>query len=101
MYISNNEIGGPILTTDPVFSAHSNELFIQFYNNVTDAIDIYNDNIENVNAVVYYNEFYPCIGEGCEQLKKELFNNIYSENSLIYNQTFYGSHKYIFIRNLN
>jgi len=92
---------GTFLTTDPVFSAYNNNLFVPFYNNVYDAFEGYIYNLNDVDGVIYDSEFYPCFGEDeneCELVKEQLFKKINEENTMVYNQTWYGVERYMFVR---
>jgi 4-amino-4-deoxy-L-arabinose transferase-like glycosyltransferase len=96
-YFENHEVSGNILSTDPIFVAYSDVKIVPYYNNVGDAIEVYDFSIQNSVAVVYHESFYPCFTEECEGLKKGFFERIVGENELVFNETIQGETRYIFL----
>ena len=80
-----NDKQGVLLTTYPTPVAYSNIKVIPFYNNVNDAISIFNKEKNNVNYILYSNDFYPCYNKDCEKKKEFLFQSIKGEFNLIAN----------------
>jgi len=97
-FIKENNISGPILTTDPVINLYSDNKFIQFYNNITDAHLIYDKNINKVSAIVYTPASFPCLDEVCNISKQELEEKIQNDSVLIYNKTWWGELRQVYIR---
>ncbi len=81
---TKSSIPSPLLTTDPRFAAYNDLLFIPVYNNATDALFVYQTVKENAQGVIYSEDFYPCSTVICEQQKQELYTNIMSDFSLVY-----------------
>ena len=95
-FISRNNITGNILTTDPVVNLYSNNRFIQFYNNITDANLIYDMYIDNVSAIVYTPASFPCLDERCNISKRMLEKKIHRDARLVYNKTVWGEQRQIY-----
>lgn len=87
---------GVILTTEPYFSAYTNILAIPYYNNVTDAQEIYEKFKDNVNYIVFSPEFYPCTDEQCQQQIAALGTEI-GKLPVIYQHTWNGNIKTIYL----
>jgi hypothetical protein len=67
---------------------------IPYYNNITDAHEIYDSYINRSDYVVFSKNPFPCFDMECEILKDQLFEKI-SENEMVFNKT-YDETKYIF-----
>jgi NAD+--asparagine ADP-ribosyltransferase len=80
----------------PTPTAYSENKFIPFYNNVEDAIMIYEEEKNKVDYVLYSDEFYPCFDENCYFLRKNLHDSI-KKNTLIFNIS-YGQNYYVYKR---
>lgn len=96
-YFEKNNISGNILTTDPMFVAYTDVKLVPYYNNVDDAIEVYNYSIQNSVAVVYNKEFFPCYTDECSALKQEFFERIMQENKVIFEQELQGQERYILL----
>jgi hypothetical protein len=97
IYFYSNGIYGNILSTDPSFVAYSDVKIVPYYNNVGDAIEVYDFSIQNSVAVVFHESFYPCFTEECEEMKQDFFERIVDENTLVFNETIQGENRYIFL----
>jgi hypothetical protein len=88
----------PILTTDPVPAAFTDNVFIPMYDNPEEALRIYKQEKDNAQAVVYTPHFYPCeiIGPRCEEQKQELFRMMNQDFVLEINKTYNRQNYYIF-----
>jgi len=68
-----------ILTTNPTFSAYTDNRLIPFYFDVYQGTEIYNENINEVDYIIYSDEF-PCEAytdeDKCEEYKEKLENSI-------------------------
>lgn len=92
-----NKPGITLLTTEPFFPAYSdNILAIPYYNNVTDAWEIYEKYKENVDYIIFTSDFYPCETEMCRKEIERLEEDIRGKNKLIYEKEWLGSKKMIF-----
>lgn len=70
-----DKIEGPILTAVPHPAAYTRNKYIQFYNNITDALEIYEDN-QDIPTVLYARSSYPCFDSTCEARRDELEEKI-------------------------
>ncbi|MEK6916106.1 MAG: glycosyltransferase family 39 protein [Nanoarchaeota archaeon] len=91
-FFSHNYTNMTILSTTPIPIAYSNIKMIPLYNNVDDALLIYEKEKNNVNFIMYTSEFYPCFDSLCEEKKQSLFESINNTNQLIYYKK--GSQEY-------
>lgn len=92
-----NKTGITILTTEPYFSAYSEEILaIAYYNNVTDAWKIYEKYKGSIDYIVFTPDFYPCKTETCAKEIKRLEEDIRKNNKLIYEKEWSASKKMIF-----
>lgn len=87
-----------ILTTDPVFAAYSDNLFIPYYDNPDAALEIYGRHSSKASYIIYTPNFFPCdkFGEECEEKNRLLFEKISSENRLVLNKSSGSSAHYVF-----
>ncbi len=92
-----------ILTTDPVFAAYSDSLFIPYYDNPDVALEAYDKYSSEASYVVYTPHFFPCdkFGEECEAKKQLLFGRISSGSRLVLNKTVDGRQYYAFVPAFN
>lgn len=82
---------GRMLTTESYFSAHSDGILaIPYYNNVTDAREIYEKYKTNVDYIVWTTDFYPCTEEQCKQELAALEEDIVKNNDLLYEKAWNG-----------
>lgn len=87
-----------ILTSDPVFAAYSDSLFIPYYDNPDAALETYGKYSSKAAYVIYTPHFFPCgkFGDECEAKKRLLFGKISAGNSLVLNKTVDGRQYYVF-----
>lgn len=82
---------GRMLTTEPYFAAYSDGILaIPYYNNVTDAHEIYEKYKTNVDYIVWTTDFYPCTEEQCKQELAVLEKDIVKNNDLLYEKEWDG-----------
>jgi hypothetical protein len=96
--VINHNSNAPILTTEPHHAFYTNKKYIQFYNNITDANKIYDENINLASAVIYTPSSFPCLDYNCNISKKILEEKIKHDCILIYNQSWWGNLKQIYIK---
>ncbi len=89
---------GTILTSDPVPAAYTDSRYIGYYSNMTNAWMIYDTNINNSIAVIYTPASFPCIDQECNASKTELENEIKNDATLVYNSTWLGELKQIYVK---
>ncbi len=87
---------GMVLTTDPVFASYQDALFIPYYNNVSIALSTYDEKKDLAVFFIYDPAFYPCTDSFCHVAKQELFDKLLFEQHLVFNQTYYGTPRFIF-----
>ncbi len=85
---------GIILTTYPTSVAYSDNKFIPFYNNVDDAVEIFEKENTNADYILYSKLFYPCYDDECLEKRQNLFDKI-SQNKLIFNLS-YDQNYYVY-----
>ncbi len=91
-----NATGTTILTTEPYFTAYTNQILaIPYYNNVTDAWGIYEKYKESVDYIVFTPDFYPCETETCRKEVERLEKDIRNNNHLLYEKEWSESNKII------
>jgi hypothetical protein len=96
-YADMHMVKGQILTSDPVPAAYGTNKYIGFYNNITDAKDNYEVNKGYVSAVIYNPSAFPCFNENCIAARAELENCIRRDGLLVYNKTWWGDRKEIYL----
>ncbi|MBN2458062.1 glycosyltransferase family 39 protein [Candidatus Woesearchaeota archaeon] len=89
---------GTILTSDPLHAAYDDNRYFHFYNNISDAMLLYKLYIGDVDAVIYNKASYPCFSDECEQDRARLEAEIMAGNVLVYNKTWWGEEKQIYLR---
>ena len=94
LYTFFNDKQGSVLTMFPVPTAYSDIKLIPFYNNVEDAINIYEKQKNNIDYILYSDEFYPCFDNKCYEIREGLFKSI-NNNHLIFNLS-YGQNYYVY-----
>ena len=92
----NNYKNTIVLTTNPIPIAFSDIKMIHFYNNVDDAVEIYNQEKDKVGIIIYTPEFYPCFNQECLDKKDWLFTTINSTNTLLFHEK-YDQDYYIYL----
>jgi 4-amino-4-deoxy-L-arabinose transferase-like glycosyltransferase len=97
-FFNNADINDSILTTEPHHAFYTNKKYIQFYNNITDANNIYDKNIKLANAIIYTPASFPCLNNQCNISKQLLEQKIKNDCILIYNQSWWGNLKQIYIK---
>lgn len=85
-----------VLTADPLPAAYVDARFGILYHDLDTAIKEYSKNIGNSDYIIYFNEFYPCLGIRECELKKELLFKYVSKENLVFNETYYGRDYLIF-----
>jgi hypothetical protein len=85
-----------VLTTLPNPVAYSDIKFIPFYNNVDEAVLIYEKEKNNIDYILYSDEFYPCFNDTCFKKRELLFESI-KKNMMIFNLS-YDQNYYVFER---
>lgn len=88
---------GVVLTTEPYFSAYTDILAIPYYNNVTDAREIYEKFKDDVNYIVFSPDFYPCTDEQCRNQIAALAADIEKNRTLVYNKEWDGHTRKIYL----
>ena len=69
---------------------------VPFYNNVYDAIEIYEKNKEKAQIVVYTSEFYPCFDADCFDQRNSLFKEINQTHKILFHKK-YDQDYYIYL----
>lgn len=94
-YFVNNEVGGFILTTDPVPVVYVDAQFIPFYFSVDLANRIYDSYHDDSFSVIFSPESFWCAegDEICKKELKDLFSRIEEENKLVFSEI-YGARAY-------
>lgn len=83
-YFENKTTDTKILTMSPMQIAYSDIYMVPMYDNVDEAIRIYNENNKHFNIIIYTSNFYPCYNEECDKKKNLLFNDILKNNQIIF-----------------
>ena len=102
LYFSNNGISegvisDSILTTEPYFTAYSDGILAYpYYNNVTDAVEIYSEHKDDASYVVFTSNFYPCSDASCLEQISQLHEEIAATHTLVYSQEWNGELREIF-----
>jgi len=91
------DITGPILTSDPVHAGYTDKKFIGYYNNITDAHEILDNDVNSVKAIIYTPASFPCNDALCDYRKRDLENKIESSGTLVMNISYVGQDKLIFL----
>ncbi len=101
-FISNNNIKGPVLTADPVFCVYSDNHIIPYYFMLDENIIVYNEWERSLKpeALVFTSSSFYCAENdaACISKRDKLLNNILSNNTLVFNQTFYSNNQYYIFR---
>lgn len=92
-----NSSGLAVMTTDPVFSSFSDNLFIPMYDSPEAALSAY-DSARVYDYAVYSPDFFPCenYGPDCEDSKKALFRHMAARDKLVLNRSVDGRQFFIF-----
>jgi len=88
---------GHILTSDPVPAAYTDNRYIGYYNNITDAHEIIDAN-RDISAVIYTQSSFPCMTYECNSSKRLLEQKIRKDRELVYNKTWWDDAKHIYVR---
>lgn len=98
-FFVDEEIKGPILTTDPVPVAYVNAKFIPFYFSVDLGYNLYMSNKDSAFATIFSPESFYCVEEDeeCRKKLKELFNSIEDDNELIFSEIYGDRAYYIYL----
>ncbi len=89
---------GTLLTTEPYFSAYTDILAIPYYNNATDARELYERYKDTADYIVFNADFYPCIDDNCRSEIAALATDI-ETHPLLYQQEWDGHLKSIYLNN--
>jgi hypothetical protein len=95
-YFLNKDSINPILTTDPVHSAYSNNKYIPFYFSVNEGASIYIANRNKAGAVIYSPNSFVCYSKECEKKLNALFSDIRKRFNLIFEEQYGDRTYYIF-----
>lgn len=88
-----------LLTTEPYFTAYSNGILAHpYYNNLTDATEIYDQYKDDADYVIFTSDFYPCSDPSCIEQMALLHKEIASTHTLIYSQEWNGVEREIFVK---
>lgn len=81
-----------VLTSDPVLSVYSDNLFIPIYYSLAVANKVYDEQKADMDYIVYTNETFYCLASdsACRTEVKSFSDKVSSENTLVFNKT-YGS----------
>ncbi len=86
-----------LLTTEPYFTAYSDGLLAHpYYNNLTDAAEIYDKYKDDADYVVFTSDFYPCTDAICLEQLSLLYEEIALSHTLVYSQEWNGQKRLIF-----
>lgn len=98
-YFSSNNFEGTILTTEPYFTAYTDDILAYpYYNNLTDALEVYEKYNDDASYVVFTSDFYPCSDAVCLEQISLLHQEIAATHTLVYSQEWNGQKKFIFKR---
>ncbi len=100
LYFSNNAVTDTILlTTEPYFTAYTDSILAYpYYNNLTDAQELYARYNQSASYVVFTSDFYPCPDAACFEQISQLHEEIAATHTLVYSQEWNGQKKLIFKR---
>lgn len=88
-----------LLTTEPYFTAYSDGILAYpYYNNLTDAAEIYDKYKDDVDYVVFTADFYPCSDPSCVEQIALLHEEIAAGHTLVYSQEWSGVEREIFAK---
>ena len=91
LYFSNNGVSGKILTTEPYFTAYTDGILAYpYYNNLTDALQIYAEHSDDASYVIFTSNFYPCSDILCFEQISQLHQEIVATHTLVYSQEWNG-----------
>lgn len=101
-YIINDlKIQGPILISEPVLTAFTDNKLIEYtYENNDILISNEWEANEDIAAVAYSYDTIPCLEEDerCKNMRESLLNYFVSNYVLYYKEEFYGQERYIFLK---
>ncbi len=98
-YFSQISFHGSILTTEPYFSAYTDGILAYpYYNNLTDALEIYEEYKDDASYVVFTSNFYPCTDAFCVEQLALLHEEIEETHTLVYSQAWDGIEREIFVK---
>jgi 4-amino-4-deoxy-L-arabinose transferase-like glycosyltransferase len=99
LYFANNAAGTILLTTEPYFTAYTDDILAYpYYNNLTDAQEIYEKYKDSASYVVFTSNFYPCADASCLEQIEALHQEIAKTHTLVYSQEWNGQLREIFKR---
>ena len=91
-----------MLTADPVFCVYSDNYIIPYYFMLDENIIVYNEWERSLKpeAVVFTSNSFYCAENdaACISKRDKLLNNILSNNTFVFNQTFYSNNQYYIFR---
>ncbi len=94
----NEPVKSFILTSDPVPAAYTDNRYIGFYNNISDAKLVLDKYLDDAHAVIYTPASFPCKDAVCNESKALLEQRISSNANLLYNRTVNGEEKLIYVK---
>jgi len=98
-FFNGKEIKGPILISDPVFSAYSDAKFIPIYYSFELAEKMFEDYKDKAYAMAYVPSAFYCGNDvNCENKKDSLFQRINEKYNIAFEKEYYRQEYYIFIR---
>lgn len=95
----DKKINGSILTSDPVPTAYTDNQYIHFYDDPEKGLEILKENIDSVDAVIYYEEAFPWNSTIHENQKDEMKRLIMQKATLLKNASVWGTSREIYIVN--
>jgi hypothetical protein len=98
-FFQREGINGTVLTADPVPAAYATNRFVQYYNTIEDALIIYPQEHKTAQAIIYDSQSFPCYNLACQTRKDQLESMIKQDGTLVYNRTWWGYTKQIYILN--
>ena len=90
--------GKVVLTSDPLPAGYSDNLYIGYYNNITDAHAGFDEHPEDADALIYTPASFPCRSVGCNLSKTSLETKIEQRFKLKDSFNIRGQDKFIYVK---